>query len=284
MSSIEKAVERLKRSSTEPTEVLDLQDKSDQRRPPGELNRKNNILYIDMERLGQLGFLTTAETDRKRLEEFRILKRPILDNAFGKLAAIEPNGNVIMITSSIAGEGKTFTTLSLAMSIAQERDTTVLLVDCDVINPSLSMCLGVQDYRGLTDILLDSDITLGDVIINTDVPQLRVLPSGSPHPQSTELLASEKMAMLVQDLSQRYSDRIVLFDSPPLLLASQAAVLSQLMGQIIVVVEAEKTPQQVVKDAIDLLDNDKAIGIVLNKTRKSGIGGYYGSYYGTSET
>lgn len=281
MSSIEKVVELLKKTAPDGTTVeqaatADGNENTDE--------YKVNQLNLDLKYFQEHGIITPNTMDSVKAEEFRGLKRPILRNAFGRNAVPIDQGNMVMVTSSLPEEGKTFTALGLAMSIAVEKDTTVLLVDCDVVNPSLSRFLNVQENPGLTDYLNDDSVDLSDIIINTDIENLRILPAGTKFSQSTELLASERMESLTDELSKRYADRIVLFDSPPLLLASQATVLSQLVGQVIVVVEAERTPKSAVKEAVDLLDSDKTIGLVLNKTKKTSGRRYYGTYYGSPDS
>jgi exopolysaccharide/PEP-CTERM locus tyrosine autokinase len=177
-------------------------------------------------------------------------------------------------------EGKTFTSINLAMSIAQERDTTVLLVDSDLVERALTQFFGLNEVEGLTDLLLDYEKDLGQVLGRTNVPKLRMIPSGSRHPEGAELLASEQMERIATELSTRYPDRIVIFDAPPLLASSQAVVLTKLVGQILFVVEEGKTTQPDVQEALDLLDPDKVIGMVLNKcSARRGRRGY-GAYYG----
>ncbi len=284
MNSIEKVVELLKKNSHEHGVNHEALENVNQNLENvlASSSKNKEKLEIDFERLQQEGYITPESLDSIKAEEFRIIKRPILQNAFGKGAVPVANGNMIMVTSSLPDEGKTYISLSLAMSIALERDKTVLLVDSDVINPSLSRLLGINEKMGLTDYLQDSTISLEDIIVNTNIPRLRLLPSGSQHEQSNELLTSTRMSDLIKELSERYADRVVLFDAPPLLLANQAVVLSQLMGQITVVVEAEKTPQNVVLEAVGMLDEQKVIGLVLNKTRKQSSHNYYGAYYGSS--
>ncbi len=283
MNSIEKVVELLKKNTQEPAARKEVRE--DMHQNPGKASdskiKNKEALKIDLERLGQEGYITPDTLDSIKAEEFRIIKRPILQNAFRKGAVTITKGNIIMVTSSLPDEGKTYISLSLAMSIALEMDKTVLLADCDVINPSLSRLLGVNEKAGMTDYLHDDNVSLEDIILNTSIPRLRLIPSGNQYAQSNELLTSSRMSALVNELSERYSDRIVLFDSPPLLLANQAVVISQLMGQIIVVVEAEKTPKNVVESAVEKLDEGKVIGVVLNKARKPSSSNYYGAYYGS---
>lgn len=237
--------------------------------------------HINLERLEEAGYLTPASTQGRIGEEYRLLKRPLLMNAFGKGAAPIEHGNLIMVTSALPGEGKTFSTLNLAMSMAVERDVTVLLIDSDVVKPGLSRLLGLEGRPGLIDVLTDDGLDLSDVIVRTDIPSLRVLPAGKSHRYSTELLASDAMASLTAELAQRYHDRVVLFDSPPLMASSQAQVLGHLVGQILVVVEANRTPQRVLTDALNHLDANKVIGLALNKCSRVSGGEYYGGYYGS---
>jgi len=239
----------------------------------------NPVCEINASWLKDNGYITSEDEFSNLAEQYRAIKRPLLMNATGKGAAPVENGNIIMVVSALPGEGKTFTSLNLALSMAMERDTTVLLIDGDVSNPSLSRMVGLADKSGLTDVLLES-ADLADVIFDSNISGLKVLPAGRIHPNSTELLASEKMVTLTNELAKRYSNRIILFDSPPLLITSQAAVLAHQVGQIVVVVDAGETPQQTVIDAIELLDKNKVIGTVLNKQRWKFGQRNYGYYYG----
>jgi exopolysaccharide/PEP-CTERM locus tyrosine autokinase len=225
--------------------------------------------------------MLTPDAVRSRLaEEYRLIKRPLLMNAFGKGASVVEHPNLIMITSALPGEGKTFSSINLAMSIAAELDHTVVLVDADVARPAVARVLGIEPEPGLIDVLVDEKLDLSDVLIKTDVEKLSVIPSGHHHPQSTELLASEHMRRITTELSQRYSDRIVIFDSPPLLVTSEASVLANLMGQVVLVVESEHTPQSAVKDALGLLHGPEILGFILNKSIRGTFGGDYYYTYG----
>ena len=242
---------------------------------------------IDVERLDALGMITPTSSKRSKIaEEYRLIKRPLLDNVANKGAAIVENVNLIAVTSSLPGEGKTFTAINLAMSIASEKDKTVLLVDADVAKPSVMRLLGIKAEKGLTDYLLGEVNSLSDVLLKTDIPNLTILPAGKRDLHSTELLASENMRMLLQEISSRYPDRIIIFDSPPLLATSEASVLANQMGQIIVVVEAGSTSQDMFKEAIALVDPEMIIGLVLNKSGQAFGTDYYGSYsyYGHSQS
>ena len=239
---------------------------------------------FNYESLARQGFVTPEGDRNITAEEYRALKRPLLMNAFGKGAVPVPRGNLVMIASSLPAEGKTFSALNLAMSMAMERDKTVLLVDSDVVKFSLTKLLGLEGRPGLMDALGNIDTAVGDVIINTDLPNLSLIPAGNARANSTELLASEAMERLCNELSSRYPDRIVLFDAPPILLTNEARVLSHQMGQILLVVEAGRTLQNVVTEALTYLDENKVIGLLLNKTRKAFRNDYYGGsdYYGST--
>ncbi len=244
-------------------------------------NRSNtevNEFRFNFQELSAVGYLTPGSDNKILEEEYRAIKRPVLMNAFGKGAVPIERGNLIAITSSLPGEGKTYTSLNLALSIATELDSTVLLIDGDILKPQLSILLGLEGRRGLTDVLCGSQTEIKDVLLSTQIPKLKILPAGNKFDNSTELLASDAMEQLVIELGNRYQDRIVLFDSPPLLATSEATVLNHLMGQILMVVESGKTPMDAVKDSLSHIDEEKVIGLVLNKTNGHAGRSGYGSY------
>ncbi|MCK6499642.1 MAG: XrtA-associated tyrosine autokinase, partial [Nitrospira sp.] len=181
---------------------------------------------IDMLSIKSRGIVTPWDPRTQVADEFRIIKRPLIANAKGKSAAPIQNANLIMVTSAMPGEGKTFTSINLAMSIAMELDSTVLLVDADVSRPAVLNTLGLQPAKGLLDVLTNDAVELGSVLLKTNVEKLSLLPSGSPHPRATELLASDAMNALLVEMANRYSDRIIIFDSPPLLVATESPVLA----------------------------------------------------------
>lgn len=236
---------------------------------------------LDLDALQRAGFVTPRKAHTRVAEEYRLIKRPLLMNAFGKGAAVVENGNIVVITSALPGEGKTFTSLNLAMSIAQERDSTVLLIDADMVERTLSKQLGLGDAMGLSDLLSDESLDVAEVIVSTNVPSLRIVPAGTPRGGLTELLTSEQMERLVRELASRYDDRVILFDTPPLLATSQAQVLADLAGQTLLVVREGRTPPSAVEEAVDLLDEDKVVGLVLNNCSRLSSGSYYGGYYGS---
>jgi protein-tyrosine kinase len=234
-------------------------------------------------RLRDLGLdlMMSPEGGRSRTaEEFRMIKRPLLVNVFDRGSGHQTRPNLIMVTSSVQGEGKTFTSLNLAVSITMELDSTVLLVDADVARPGLSRVLHLSERAGLLDRLADERTDLANYLLRTDIAKLTVLPAGTKHNRSTELLASGTMRRLLDELAWRYSDRIVLFDSPPLLETSEASVLASQMGQVVIVVESDSTSQSHVQEALALLSTTDNAYLVLNKCKDTIFTGKYAYGYG----
>jgi len=303
MSIIEKAIEKMNKKSTveasvekhlsasrpEATAPRQSQVKeqvSRQATPAHErtlTETKNTVaksIKLDFNILRNAGMVVPDNTRSRIADEYRLIKRPLIMNAFAQGATIVEHANMIMVTSSVPGEGKTFSAVNLAMSIALERDKHVLLVDADVARPSVSKLLHLGKNPGLIDMLVDDNVEFGDVVLKTNVPNLSILPSGKTHPHSTELLSSNEMARLTDELSRRYSDRIVIFDSPPLLATTEAGVLANHMGQVVMVVESGKTQQKLVKEALSRLNGPEIIGFILNKTIGGVMGGEYDYSYG----
>lgn len=232
---------------------------------------------IDLQGLAARGFISPNAPQSQLADEFRVIKRPVIRNALGKDAKIK-NRNLIMVTSALPGEGKTFTAVNLAMSVAMEYDNTVLLVDGDVSHPMLPSLLGVPSEPGLLDLLTRDDLDVADALVKTNVDKLSVIPAGSRQRRATELLASEQMANLLRELATRYSDRIIIFDSPPLLATTEARVLATHMGQIIMVVGADTTSQHAVTQALSTIESCEIVLMMLNKARQTEVGSYYGYY------
>lgn len=247
---------------------------------PAQPPRSGREVELDLQRMQTMGLITAAGGRTTLLEDFRIIKRPLLKRAFGERAAGEKPANLIMVTSSLPGEGKTFCAINLAMSIAMELDHTVLLIDADVARPSVLHTLGLPAERGLMDVLLDDNLDVADVLLRTNVNTLSILPAGTNNPRATELLASQAMSSLVTEIANRYPDRIVIFDSPPLLLTSEAHVLASHMGQIVVVVEAEVTTQHAVMVAVAQLEGMPNVNLIYNKTREFPGSETYDYHYG----
>ncbi len=235
---------------------------------------------LDLAMLESTGIVTPNAPRSHIADEYRVVKRPLISNAMGRGAASLVHGNLIMVTSAVAGEGKSFTSVNLAMSIAAELDHTVMLVDADVARPSILRMLGLPDGPGLLD-LLEGKAEMSSVLMKTNIDKLTILPSGTPHARATELLASDAMRLLLDDISKRYPDRIVIFDSPPLLLTTEARVLATQMGQVILVVQADNTLQVDVQHALATIESCPVKMMLLNKVRAEAKGKYgYGYGYG----
>jgi exopolysaccharide/PEP-CTERM locus tyrosine autokinase len=223
---------------------------------------------IDRELLRRRGMVTPDGARTPIAENFRRIKRHIL----ASMAQPKPGvaANLVLVTSALPGEGKTFCATNLAISIALEMDHSVLLVDADVAKPGIPATLGFKAELGLMDVVLDRKIELADVLCHTDIDKLTLLPAGTPHPRATELLASEAMRALLQEMADRYRDRIVIFDAPPLLVASEAGVLASRMGQIVLVVEAGRTSEAELQNALGRIESGDVAALVLNKAQSPG--------------
>jgi len=239
-------------------------------RPARPAGTPARTLRIDRDRLRRQSIITPDDKRTAMTESFRRIKRHILVNMAEPKAGVP--ANVVMVTSALPGEGKTFCSINLAISIALEMDYSVLLVDADVAKPAIPKVLGLEeDKKGLMDLLLDRRIELADVLCKTDIGKLTLLPAGKVHQHATELLASGAMRELLREMGERYHDRIIVFDSPPLLAASETAVLASQMGQIIIVVEAGNTSEAALKDALSRIESSKIAGVVLNKGEGSAL-------------
>ncbi|MCM8566114.1 XrtA-associated tyrosine autokinase [Thauera linaloolentis] len=240
----------------------------------------SRVAQIDLQRLDALGMVTPDRPRSSTAEEYRVIKRPLLRNATATGAAKVDDGNLIMVTSALPGEGKTFNAVNLAISMAMELDYTVLLVDADVSRPSVLRQLGLPPEKGLMDVLAGDVTDLSEVLLRTNIEKLSILPAGMPHQRATELLASESMTRLLEQMASRYPDRIIIFDSPPLLVTTESRVVATHMGQIVMVVEAERTTHAIVRQALATIESCPIKLMVLNKSRGQGPGSYYGYGYG----
>ncbi len=236
---------------------------------------------INLEAIAASNLLVPNGARSQLADEFRVIKRPLIANAMGRLGNGTTNRNLIMVTSALPGEGKSFTAINLAISIAMELDNTVMLVDADVARPSVLNMLGLPPSNGLLDVLEANSLDISEALLRTNIEKLSILPSGTPHPRATELLASDTMNRLLDDMSRRYSDRIIIFDSPPLLITTEARVLATHMGQVILVVNAENTAQAAVKQAVTTIESCPQKMLLLNQVRSDKSDGYgYGYGYG----
>jgi Mrp family chromosome partitioning ATPase len=236
---------------------------------------------IDRQHLRDQGLIVPEGSVTGLLEEFRIVKRQLL------LASAELSrqgmglaAQRVLICSPHPGEGKTYTAVNLALSIAAEKDSEVLLVDADFAKPSVLSALGLPGGPGLMDALADPSIDVADCVIGTDVPGLWVLPAGNATNSDSEYLSSARTSAVLDRLTKDAPNRFVIFDSPPVLAASPAAELAKYVGQAALVVRADRTGQGALEDAISLLSGCPNIQLLLNAVHFSPSGRRFGSYYG----
>jgi protein-tyrosine kinase len=244
---------------------------------PHELRSPSEVIQVSVEQLRAGGALPPEDHAGALTDQFRRIKWPILES----VAQRREDGsvaNLIMVTSSIAGEGKTFTSFNLAHSISREKDVSVVLVDADVAKRHVTELFGVPDRQGLTDSIADAALDPESLVLGTNIQGLCVLPAGRRSSTAPELFASHRMAEIVNQLGRNDPRRIVLFDSSPLLATNESQVLGRLVDQIVMVVRAEYTTQPMVLEAIGLLDKTKQIRCVLNQARASRMTEYYYGY------
>ena len=230
---------------------------------------------IDREHLRFGGLLVPEDPVTGLLEEFRIVKRELLADA---RSSASPLSRRILVCSPHSGEGKTYCATNLAIALAAERGIEVLLVDADVVNPSVARRLGIAAEQGLMDALADPAILPETLVIRTDIEGLFVLPAGTASACDAEWLASARTAEVLDRLTRGAPDRIVIFDTPPALAASPAAELAQHVGQALLVVRADETSRAALEDAQQLLSACGDIKLLLNAARYSPSGRRFGSY------
>jgi protein-tyrosine kinase len=239
-------------------------------------------LFVDVGSLRAMGYFPEESKDRQFAEHYRHIKRAVIQKA---LAGNASNGGadprLIMVTSALPGDGKTFTSVNLSMSLARERDIAVLLVDVDLAKPNITRVFGAQKMPGLIDLLTEQSLSPDDVILPTNIRGLSLLPAGSPSSGTAELLSSNRMRQLMKGLLNQHPRRLILLDSPPLLVTSEGRGLINVAGQVILVVRAGVTPKPAVQDAVALFKENQEVGIVLNEVNASAISRYYGHGYGT---
>jgi exopolysaccharide/PEP-CTERM locus tyrosine autokinase len=237
--------------------------------PPEDARRS---VTLDLQRLQRLGLLVPGETRTPLAQVFRRIKRPLLKNA--QSGAPADRLSLIMVTSAMPGEGKTHCAVNLALSIAAEIDTAVLLVDADVVNPDAMQRLGVDAGPGLLDVLAGDVPELADAVLRSNVPKLSLLPAGTPRDMAAEWLASASMQRLLERLAA-VPHRVVIFDAPPLLGSTEAGALASRVGQVLLVVEASRTPSELVAQAFAAVEHGAHVMSVLNKGRLP-VPPYYG--------
>ena len=232
---------------------------------------------IDREHLRSEGLIVPEDPVTALLEEFRIVKRELLADARTGASA---RARRILVCSPHSGEGKTYCAANLAIALAAERGLEVLLVDADVVQPSIGERLGIEAELGLMDALADPRVLPESLVLRTDIAGLFVLPAGTASSRDAEYLASSRTAEVLDRLTEGAPDRILIFDTPPALAASAAAELAQHVGQAVLVVRADETSRAALEDAQQLLSACADIKLLLNAARYSPSGRRFGSYYG----
>ena len=234
---------------------------------------------IDLDRLERAGMIVPDGRRTQISEEFRVIKRKLLQNAKQGSSGPSGNNNLILVTSAFPDEGKTFSSINLALSLSLELDHSVLLVDADVAQAGRSDFLGLRPGKGLMDLLLDKELSLEQTIIRTNVERLNVLLAGQSHHQANELLASESMGRLLDQLTAQAPGLIVILDGPPLLVTTEAGTLAHRAGQVVLVVAADETPQTALKAAMAHLEGCRVFGLLNKSTRSLGRDVFdYGRY------
>ncbi|WP_295215453.1 AAA family ATPase [uncultured Brevundimonas sp.] len=250
--------------------------------PPARI-RPVDPARIDREMLAEAGMLVPGGPVTALAEEFRLVKRQLLTTAADIEKRDPQAARMVLVCSAQPGDGKTFCAINLALSLAAERDLQILLVDADFPKPDILDRLGIAaSGQGLLDALGDPAIDVEALVIPTDVPQLSVLPAGKRTNADTELLRSDHAQDVLERLLSADPDRIVIFDSPPALAASPAAVLASLVGQTVLVVRADRSSESDLREAVALLDGCDDIQLLLNATTYRAEGARFG-YYGQDQ-
>jgi exopolysaccharide/PEP-CTERM locus tyrosine autokinase len=218
--------------------------------------------------------VTATDPHSSTAEEYRKLKSVLVS-----LTRQDDFRNTLMVTSSVSGEGKSITALNLAISLAQEYDNTVLLVDADLRKPSLHEYFGLEPKLGLADCLQDG-IDPGEALIRTGIGKLTLFPAGKTVRNPVELFSSQRTTELFQEMKHRYPDRYIIIDTPPALLFAETLSLSSLVDGVVFLVREGLTSVQNITDALTALKGAPILGMVYNDVCQDGINNRYGYYYG----
>jgi exopolysaccharide/PEP-CTERM locus tyrosine autokinase len=250
-------------------------------RPRAPIAFSEDVAPVDRERLAEQNLLVPGAPVGALAEEFRLIKRQVLLTARAvKGEAGDMRARMVLVCSANPDEGKTFSATNLAISLAAEKNVEVLLVEGDCAKPDLLHRLGIPEGAGLLDAIADEALDIETCVIRTDIPQLSVLPAGARSHDDTELLASDRAGALLDALVAADPRRIVVFDSPPALAASPAAVLASRVGQVMMIVRADRTSESDLREAIGLLDACEHVNLVLNAVSFTAGRPRFGSYYG----
>lgn len=285
MSLVEQAIARLRNQQTGskrptlgssafkpvlPPVVNDLDD-----------SKAANRFAIDVNALRAGGYLPELSKERQFADQYRRIKRPLIEKALsGDDAGGEPR--VIIVTSAVPGDGKTFTSINLAFSMALERDISILLIDSDVAKHHITDIFGLRQRKGLLDALTDESMDPEALVVPTNTRGLSILPTGTRVEGTAELVSSNRMRQVVATLCARNPRRILLLDSPPMLITNEGRALVKIAGQVVLVVRAGETPRHAVQAAMNMIDEKQAGGLILNQIKVGLTEGYYGyGAYGT---
>jgi exopolysaccharide/PEP-CTERM locus tyrosine autokinase len=250
----------------------------DDRPVPPSRPRSGGSIKLDLAHLQEEGLLVPSEHARAVRNQYRSIKSPILDLALGRSAPRPAAANVIVVTSAVPGEGKTFSAVNLAMALALEREVSVVLIDADLARPRISSVLGLGDRQGLAEYLAGDAPNWRDLSLLTDHHGMIVLPAGRAAGRGPELLATSQMDALLAEVTRPGSNEIVVIDSAPLLATNEARVLVRHAGQIVMVVRANSTLKPEFNEALSMLNRSKPIGLILNQARTVFGDYYYGQY------
>jgi len=285
MSLVEQAIARMRNQAGFKRAAPDMKPALNRPAPIAEDDLESTAsmqrIAIDVPALRAAGYLPEESKDRQFADHYRRIKRTLIDNVLTGGGIGE--ARVIMVTSALPGDGKTFSSINLALSMALERDISVLLVDCDVAKRHISQIMGLKGERGLLDSLSDDSLDVESLVLKTDMRGLSILPAGNRVESPAELLSSKRMRQLMRNLCDRNPRRILLLDSPPLLITNEGRTLVKIAGQIVLVVRAGHTPRPAVQEAVALFDpQQQAGGVILNEAAMGSDKGYYGyGNYGT---
>ncbi len=296
MSIVEKAAEKLKALRSEPqvsppsAPELDtisphpaptVQRLMERGRAADQPPEAASLWHVDQMALERMGFLpANGDGDRRLADEMRRIKRPLLANVTRKGVKAVAHAERIVVTSAAPGEGKSFTAVNLALSLAREPDFEVLLVDGDIAKSNITRAFGLDGRPGLMDVLADERRPPAEVIVRTDVPNLLLVPAGKPCPLVGELFGSRRMEAVLEVFGGPNRRRLVVFDSSPLLATSESQVLASYMGQVVVVVAAGRTRQQALNSSLQSLSDSQYIGLILNMSHLPTSENHYDCGYG----
>jgi protein-tyrosine kinase len=236
------------------------------------------IVDIDLGRLRERGRVPPVHAAHQTEEEFRRIKWPLLSALAGRGGSVPARNNVVLVTSAVPAEGKSYTSLNLALSIVRDREMRVILVDGDVALPGLTPTLDLEGALGLNDVLDDPNMDVSEITYRTTVEGLLFVPAGRWHEHSPELVAGSRMPQVIDQLSRRVGNGVVIFDSPPLLATNEAQVATRYVGHVLLVVRADATEQREVMDAMALVDKSTPVSAVLNCVESSLLSKYYGQH------